>query len=308
MTSPDEQKEHRQFLLGNLPEQQAQALEERIFLEPELSEDLQIEEEELIAEYHAGTLSAGERRLFERKYTSNEANKRLLKYEATFREFLQSKPSVGSAEQRSSVETDRIFSVETNPIEPLTKPTRAGAVVAWLGSLVPSRRILAYATAIVGLLLMVVAFWYLLSNKSGPTHSVERRTIEAVLGALNPPGKIVAVGTGNEVQLKPIQRFDGEIPRVGVDSVTADGLIQFLLSLTEGSSLEYNATFLDEKRNELFTVSNIPVHATANGQQIWIIVPIKYLPRGDYQIELSDARSKTHDASNSYPFRVTVQK
>lgn len=297
--SIDAKNRYRQFLLGNLPEQQAQALEERMFLEPDLAEGLQIEEEELIADYQAGVLPAAERELFEKKYHSTAVNKQLLQYEATFREFVASKPP--PAARRVSVETDRIQTLGTAQVELPTKRS----YVAGLFSLFTSRSALAYSTAVVGFIILAVVVWYLVLSRSGPNHSAQRRAAEAALETLNTPAKIAALGFGDAVELKPIQRFGGETVRVGAEDVTADGLIPFRLNLTEGNVSAYNATFLDEKRNELFTVPNIPVRSTPAGQQIWIVVPIKYLNRGDYQIELKAPGSST--TSNSYPFRITLQ-
>ncbi|HEU0253498.1 MAG TPA: hypothetical protein VFR12_10745 [Pyrinomonadaceae bacterium] len=294
MTQYSDQKvRHRQFLLGNLPEQQAQALEERIFLEPDLAEDLQIEEEELIADYHAGTLSNAERQLFEKKYHSTAANRQLLEYEATFKEFVATKPQ---AEPLLSVETDRILGVETKPIEPVRAPS-------WWSSFFSSRRALAYSTAAVAFVLIAVALWYLLLFKSGPSHSAERKAAEAALAALNTPTKIATLGFGAAVELKPVERSGGETVRIEAENV-ADGLIPFRLNLTEGNAPAYDATFVDANRNEMFTVANVPVRSTSNGPQIWIVVPLQYLTRGDYQIELKATGSET---TNSYPFRMTVQ-
>ena len=302
--SSDQKERHRQFLLGNLPEQQAEDLEERIFLDPDLAEDLQIEEEELIADYHSGALSEAERQLFEQKYHSTEVNNQMLEYEATFREFVASKPP---SERRLNLETNRIRTPKTELIELGNRQSPVDAVSSWLRSLFTSRPALAYSTAALGFIILAFAIWYLLPSRGGPSYSAERRATEAALETLNAPTKIAALGFGNAVELKPVQRFGDEAVRVGGENVTTDGLIRFRLNLTEGNASAYNATFLNEKHNELFTVPNIPVRATPTGAQLWIVVPIRYLNRGDYQIELTDAASGSSTPSNSYPFRMTLE-
>lgn len=302
MTDPREQKQlHRQFLLGTLPEPQAQALEKRIFLEPDLAEDLRIDEEELIADYHEGVLAGEERRLFEIKYGASETNKRLLQYEATFREFVASTSRSQPVEQLSKVETDRILSVETQPIEPVRSPV--AALSQWFTSLLATRRVLAYSTVGLALVIVTVALWYLLSTGDSTNNLAQRRAIEAALAALNGPGGIGTTRFGEGVELKPIERVSGALVRVGAENVNAAGLVQFRLSLNEGGASQYDATFLDEERNELFTVPNIAVQSTSSGPQVWVVVPVRYLNRGDYQIELRVANSGG-SAGNSYPFRV----
>jgi anti-sigma-K factor RskA len=302
VTDPREQKQHhRQFLLGILPEPQAQALEERIFLEPDLAEDLRIEEEELVADYHAGVLAGEERRLFERKYEASETNKRLLHYEVAFREFVVSTSHRQPVEQLSKVDTDRILSVETQPIEPVRSPV--AAVSRWWTSLFARRRALAYSTVVFALIIITVAFWYFRYAGDGANNLAQRRAIEGALALLNGPGGTGTALFGEGVELKPIERFSGELVRVGAENVTSSGLIQFRLSLSAGGASQYDATFLDEKRNELFTVSNIAVRSTSSGPQVWVVVPVRYLNRGDYQIELKASNSGS-STSNSYPFRV----
>ena len=305
MTNSSDQKEqHRQFLLGSLPEQQAEELEERIFLDPDLAEDLQIEEEELIADYHSGVLSEIERQLFEKKYHSTEINKQMLEYEATFRDFVASKPPT---ERRFNLETNHIRTPKTELIEPVNRRNPVHAIASWLRSLFTSRPALAYSSAVLGFIILASAIWYLVPSRSGPTYSVERRAAEAALESLNTPARIAALGFSNAVELKPVQRYGDETAPVGTENVTTDGLIRFRLNLTEGNASAYNATFLDEKQNELFSVPNIPVRSTPSGAQLWIVVPIRYLNRGDYRIEIKDAASGSSTTGNSYPFRMTLQ-
>ena len=300
MTHLSDQKEwYRQFLLGNLPEQETHALEERMFLEPDFAEELQIEEEELIADYHSGALSVAERGQFEKKYHSTEINKQLLEYEATLTEFIGSKPL---GKQSLGVETNPIVPVETEPFEPINKP---GLVdFSWFRSHFTFQRTLAYSTAAVGVIVIGLAVWYFFLSNNYRGHSAQRKAIEAALAALNTPEKIAGIGFGAAAEVKPIQRFGGETVRIGEQNVSADGLIPFRLNLTEGKASAYNATFLDERRNELFTIPNIPVRSTLSGPQLWMVVPVKYLSRGDYQIELKDATSETSTPGNSYPFRM----
>lgn len=58
-------EELRLWLLGLLPEQESRSFEERLITDSELYEEVFIVEEELIDDYIAGRLSAGERKAFE---------------------------------------------------------------------------------------------------------------------------------------------------------------------------------------------------------------------------------------------------
>jgi len=58
----------RQYLLGSLPSELQQRVEERLLTEAELLESLEIEEDELIDEYLAEKLSEEERQKFEQYF------------------------------------------------------------------------------------------------------------------------------------------------------------------------------------------------------------------------------------------------
>ena len=65
LTNEKAQEDLRLWLLGLLPEQESQSLEERLITDSELYDELFIVEEELIDGYIAGQLSADERSAFE---------------------------------------------------------------------------------------------------------------------------------------------------------------------------------------------------------------------------------------------------
>src|SRR5436853_1928493 len=83
--------EIRQFLLGQLREEQAEQLEKRIFADRDFAEEIDIAESELITDYHENKLNPEERTLFERKYLTSAANVRVVDYEGIFREFIRGK-------------------------------------------------------------------------------------------------------------------------------------------------------------------------------------------------------------------------
>jgi hypothetical protein len=61
----------RRYLLGMLPEVEAVALEQRYFSDPETFEQVWAAENDLVDDYVAGRLGAGERRLFTERYLAS---------------------------------------------------------------------------------------------------------------------------------------------------------------------------------------------------------------------------------------------
>lgn len=67
----DDQKRVRGFLLGQLDEDEQQRLEERLVVEDELFEELEISKSELVEEYAANELSDDEHQSFERNFLAS---------------------------------------------------------------------------------------------------------------------------------------------------------------------------------------------------------------------------------------------
>jgi len=75
--SDHDQTRVREYLLGRLTEEEQQKIEERLIVEDDLFEELEISKGELIEEYCAGELDQEEHRWFERHYlTSPEGRER----------------------------------------------------------------------------------------------------------------------------------------------------------------------------------------------------------------------------------------
>src|SRR5688572_17524517 len=61
----------RRYLLGLLPEAEAEALEEAYFARPEVLERVRLAEDDLLDDYAAGRLETGERAAFEGRYLAS---------------------------------------------------------------------------------------------------------------------------------------------------------------------------------------------------------------------------------------------
>ena len=66
----------RDYLLGRLSEEEQEKIEERLMVEDDFFEELEISKGELIEEYHAGELSQDEHQWFQRHYLATPEGKR----------------------------------------------------------------------------------------------------------------------------------------------------------------------------------------------------------------------------------------
>jgi len=87
----------RKYLLGELPEAEQQALEERLMTEAELFDLLQVAEDELIDDHLSGALSANERGRFDGFFLSTPERRRKLSFAMALRRYVTAEAAVVEA-------------------------------------------------------------------------------------------------------------------------------------------------------------------------------------------------------------------
>src|SRR5690349_10297548 len=90
--TPEVQERLRRYLLGRLDDGAREKVEQGLLANPELFEELQVIEEELIDDYLNGSLSTGDRSQFERHFLSTKDRREQLSFGRTFHKYLRSKP------------------------------------------------------------------------------------------------------------------------------------------------------------------------------------------------------------------------
>jgi hypothetical protein len=78
----------RQYLLGQLTPELQQKVEERLLVEADLLEELEVDEDELIDEYLAGKLSTAERDSFERHFMATAEREQKLRFAGTLKRYV----------------------------------------------------------------------------------------------------------------------------------------------------------------------------------------------------------------------------
>jgi hypothetical protein len=301
-------KEIRQFLLGQIQEKRAEQIEERAFTDPDFAEEVEIVESELIADYRAENLSPEDHLLFEQKYLKSAAGLRAVEYESAFHEFVQAK-------LRKDVPLQEGLPGQAATITAAAAPEEPGSE-GWLSHLkylFARRPAFAGLTVAVGLLLLAAGLWSLsLWSQSRLAEDdpawAERRARETELARLNADGAGAAnIQEGLAVNLNPMKRGgDGTITRLATGDLNRHELIELHLDLTQAGDGRYRAVFLDDRRNELFTVPDLAAQNTPDGPQVRLLVPAGYFKPGDYQIGLSALnKNGGYEEITSYALRVT---
>jgi hypothetical protein len=310
--------EIRQFLLGQLQDARAEQLEERIFANPDFGEEVDIVEKELIDDYLAGKLALGDREHFEQTYLKNAAGLGAVEYEGAFDVFIRAK--LRGAEPLRGGESGQ---AETAPVEagaslpsigPEGPSQRDG--LTWLGRLFTASPASAKLKIAAGLLILLgMGLWYLSPwllprPVRDDSASPNRRAWEAELARLNADAAAAAyIEARVTVDLMPMQRGGGYVPRLPTGDLNKNGLIKLRLHLTQSGPTRYRTVFLDDQRHELLAVPNLTVRNTPDGPQIWLLVPSKYFRPGDYQISLRAVNADgSEEEVNRYTLRVVEGK
>ncbi|MFY9620644.1 MAG: hypothetical protein WAM70_11825 [Pyrinomonadaceae bacterium] len=300
----DLQNTVRQFLLAQLTERESAAIEDRIFAERDFAEEVQIIEDELIADYRDGNMRADDRVLFEARYLKSRANAAALEVEEVLSEFIPSKPEVNV--KLSGLEPSEPLRVQTIPESPeVTSESRE----TWLSSVFGAHRAFAFAVLLAGFLLAIVVVWLLFGPATDNSLLARRQEIEAELALLNTAGSTPREKLVSTVDLQPSERNRGAMARIEARPAKPDELIEFRLNLTQAGTEKYRAVFIDDHQNELFSVPNLTAHEGSGSPRIQLIVPQRYLKPGDYQITLSVTnKNGGYDEIVSYSFRVVESK
>lgn len=272
----------RKYLLDWLDEATVKEIDEKIITEPDFLDGILLVEQEILEDLTAGRLKGEEKARAERIYQS-PGNRNKLDFAAAL---YKVGDKLHHSERSMPSKTEFLPSVE-----PLLQKT----FLDWFNwqrlTLVTSGFILA-----VGISLGV---WYLLPGK--------RAAFERELARLNQP----EANRINNDNLRGINlpadsvRTAAVMPKIQIFGI--DEVIRFQLSVVDNISDSYRATFLDEKGNELFSVSGIKPQEKQNGATyVYLLVPSDFLHPGDFQISLQgQSTTGTLTKGGNYTFRVT---
>jgi hypothetical protein len=257
-------------------------------------------------DYAAGTMDKETRLLFEQKYQRTLANRNELEYQTLFHEFIKSKPpeiaAAAEVEPIPPVVAPPVKTATSTFVEPVTPPPES-----WLPAFITSPVTIAVSSA---LFLLIVAF--VLWSRFGPGPqgidpelAAKRQLIEQQLQRLNATTAFRSSYELLLLDLRPIERGNGQIARIALRKGETNHLVEFHLNVDQEIKELYRVLFLDDKHNELFAIDSLSTVTTPKGQQVQFFVPSEYLKPADYQIELSLADGKGgRSVVDSYAFRV----
>ncbi len=253
-------KKFKQYLLGDLPGDQTEAIDLQIITDENLAEELSLAESELIEDYLEGSLTDDEKRLFDANFMISDARRQelndisLLKNYARDLEAQKKQPAPDAAPRLGVVELLKAY-----------------------------LRPLALAAAVV-VLLVVGLFWagYL----SGSVSALEKEYAELNKKDLNNVSELT--GYSNVILSTGSFRDANSAVRQSEEKLSDTVLFRLVLLTKVGDGSTFKAKVL-RGTSLVFTVDAAKAYQTGEGRDIRMLLPKSILQKGQYQIKLENA-------------------
>jgi hypothetical protein len=271
MTEIEEhQKLVRQYLLGDLEDQQRQQFEEQLFADSDYFERVLMIEDELIEDFVFNLLSLSEERKF-------------LEY------FLSTPRQIQKL--RAAQALKKYFEQVAPP------PSHKERIITFLRG----RQLLA-AVSLAAILVVGLAGIWILTRVS-----IDQEV--AQLNAVHSPELNLGINQSEQaITLVPIRvRSGAEIDLIEqpVSISPATQVVQLRLQLAEDEYRDYQGILQREPDSRIFTLGNLKARETANGKLLVVRTPARIFSPGEYRLLLSGTtRDGRKENLGSYAFRI----
>ncbi|MCD9189217.1 MAG: hypothetical protein LUM44_22565 [Pyrinomonadaceae bacterium] len=250
----EEVEKLKQYLLGNVSEEESREIDLSLISDDSLTEKLLIAENELIEDFLERTLSAKEIDLFHKNFLITPKRKQKVIHLAELRKY--AKNSVRENSKSASA------LVQENPKK-------------WFRYLIP-------AFAVTGICLVCGLIWmyyYRTSTSLNP--------LEAEYAQLNKKGLDKAENdkTLKRINLKTsINRSSGKKSSFTVNSLTDKVLFNLELPAGTNPDSSFKVELL-RNQEKIFTLNELPVYKNPNGEVLTFLLPKEILENGNYIIK-----------------------
>lgn len=306
----------RQFLLGEMPEEERVEFEQNFILDAEMFENLHVAEDELIENYVRGNLSENDQQKFETKFLTNEKRRERVAFtRAMLKNFANQ-----SALKKQEAEGERV-SIWANLISFFKQPQ------------------FAFSSAL-AILLLLLGGWFLLKTINQPVDVVQNTPTPTPQISVTPTPQIVENTNNTPNQniepinqrpkveptlnktpdntnlQKPVQtpstpvittlalftggvRSDGKTNELNLPKNSGGANLQ--LNLESQDYKTYRAEIVDQNGKIIYRSGKL----SANKSKVNAFVPAQNLKRGDYIIKLYGKNVQNQDESVAdFQFRV----
>lgn len=317
----DQDKALRSYLLGTLTLQEQELLEQRLLADSGAFQQLLFMEEDLIADYLSGELSAEERARFEEHFLAAPERQQDLRFAKALRKYAAS-----STAKKKSPDSPPWFST----------------FGPFFASLVPQRPAVGFSLALILVLLIVGGFWFVRRTQLTSTQPQQAGARRPPTDPEQPPGPKLSsnqnqVDANKQANLPvetPVENRP-QSPEIATNSTPRKTLI-FSIVLTSGSVREgggmktvelpqnataarlqleidpaaseyqrYSALLENRSGEKISSRNNLRALTTARGKIVTWEIPAKLLKAEDYYLKLRGQNAGGQsEAVAAYSFRV----
>ncbi len=249
-------KQLKRYLLGDLPEREADAIDLQIITDENLCEDISLAESNLIEDFLEGALSADEERLFRSNFMTSDARREQLREIDLIKKVARSQAAQKKQSEVQIAPPAGFFDLVKTYLRPLAL---GAAVVA---------------------LLVVGLFWF--GYLGGSSSALEKQYAELNKKDLGNPSDLTVY---SNISLVP-GNFRGSDSAVKQNEDKLTDTVLFRLTLpskVDGST--YKARVL-RGSSTVFTLEAAKVYQNSGGQDVRVLLPKSILQKGQYQIKL----------------------
>jgi hypothetical protein len=273
-----EQSLIRQYLLGELAEEQQEELERRVILNSEYKQEVLITEDELLEDFVNGALSPREQQLFIKRYSS-PAQARKVKIARALKKYASGHPVPPQQPlpQRSWLDSLREF------FHP--KDHFGRLAVATLALLLIAGSVLAY-------------FWISRGDRGNYAALLQLNSPEHPL-----PQPNAAV---TSVSLSPLLlRGTGEPKTVTITKETQT--VQLRLTEAASETPVFRAVLIDSAGVQVFDLKELHSRQLGQASALVLQIPVQMLRSQEYELQISERNPDgSHQPHVTYSFRVQI--
>lgn len=283
-----EQQEIKRYLLGETDDAGRETFEKKVLADPDYLDAVSMSEDELIEDFVAGALSEGERKRFVEHFLSTPQQRQRLEEIQALHSHLTGKPV---PETLPDVGADARPAL-AGPAH--VKPPRGRFSFAPLSAA-------GTVTAFLVLLALIIGVWLWM----GRADEKWSTAFGEAFARLNDPRNTDSLPPpGQDIRLSPtLTRSVGEMAKVNAPAGAE--FVRVELSLPPERFQSYRATLLEIDGGESFTPPPLKPRTEDGSRALILNLPVRTLPRGDYELRLSGIRDDDTPAEpRSYFFRL----
>jgi hypothetical protein len=268
----------KQFLLGCLAAPEIEEIGLQIISDESFEEKMTFAEEDLIEDFLEGSLSTEEKQLFYANFINCPARIELLEETALLKKYAKNnlvKPTYEVSEEKKSdsfLQTlKKFFALNLRPI----------------------------AAVCLILVIAAVAWRVFLYDSKGNLTQTEKEY--AALNAKDLSNAPEIAGLSNKSLIPGTLRDTNSATKLTSTNLTESVLFRLALPAETSKETFYNIE-LSKDGKTVFRQPNIRVYQNQNGQEVKILLPKTVLPKGSYQLKLTNSTNK--DSIINYSFVV----